>query len=299
VKFEVLIEEYLDPEKRLALFSAVNDYEDGQWRYSKFQNYIWDNISETSLTYRERESLVDHSRLVAAAKNLRLTDSEADIGSGSELAEIFLYGLMKERFGALPVVPKIFYKQNSQDNAKGSDSVHIVLNSTGDDFTLWLGEAKFYNSIEDPRLDAVISTLATALRTDKIKKETAIITNLAELRFFIKNEILLSRILSTLSSDASIDSLKPKLHVPILLLHECEHTANSKAMTPAYRQSVIEHHRERSTSYFLRQSKKLNGIQNISEISFHLFLFPVPSKSNVIKRFLSNVEHYKREAEND
>ncbi|MGY8685369.1 Hachiman antiphage defense system protein HamA [Bradyrhizobium sp. UFLA05-153] len=69
-----------------------------------------------------------------------------------------------------PVVTKIFYKQNDQDNAKGADSVHIVVN--GDDFTLWFGEAKFYNSIADARLDAVVTSVLNSLSTDKLKKET-------------------------------------------------------------------------------------------------------------------------------
>ena len=54
-------------------------------------------------------------------KNIK-TDTE-----GSELAEILLYGIMHHHYKALPVVPKIFNKQNSNDNAKGADSVHIVL----------------------------------------------------------------------------------------------------------------------------------------------------------------------------
>lgn len=138
----------LSPIDNKYILSLINDFEDGEWRYSKFQNFIWDNIAETSLSQKEREKLItqSHSTLVAAAKNLRLTDTD-EIGSGSELAEIILYGIMKRYYHALPIVPKIFYKQNSQDNAKGADSVHIVIENDND-FSLWFGEAKFYNSIE-------------------------------------------------------------------------------------------------------------------------------------------------------
>ncbi|WP_248127474.1 HamA C-terminal domain-containing protein [Brucella pituitosa] len=132
------------------LLSYVNDFEDGKWCYKDFQNFIWGNIAQTALSERERAALVDQgfTALLAAAKNLRLTDNDK-VGEGSEIAEIFLYGLMRAHFKALPVVPKIFYKQNSQDNAKGADSVHIVVD--GNDFTLWFGEAKFYNSIAAAR----------------------------------------------------------------------------------------------------------------------------------------------------
>ena len=121
--FEVLIDESflsvckdgdLSPIDNKWLLGLINDFEDGDWRYSKFQQFVWDNIAETSLTYEERTSLSDsaHSLLIAAAKNLRLTDGDDDKTKGSELAEIVLYGIMKHHYSALPVVPKIFYKQN-------------------------------------------------------------------------------------------------------------------------------------------------------------------------------------------
>ncbi|MDA1379618.1 DUF1837 domain-containing protein [Plesiomonas shigelloides subsp. oncorhynchi] len=152
MNFEVLVEDMflnlcpstdLTPIENKSVLSIANDYQEGKWRHSKFHSFVWDNIAETSLSHAERESLIDqsHSKLVAAAQSLRLTDKDTDIGKGSELAEIVLYGIMKNHYKALPVVPKIFYKQNCQDNAKGADSVHIVVDEN--DFTIWFGEAKF------------------------------------------------------------------------------------------------------------------------------------------------------------
>ncbi|RVN61206.1 DUF1837 domain-containing protein [Sinorhizobium meliloti] len=114
--FEILIDdslskvtsaEHLKKALNKRLLSFINDYEDGAWRYQKFQSYIWDNIAQTALSERERTSLSDqgYSGLHNAAKNLRLTDKDK-VGEGSEIAEIFLYGVMRHHFGALPVVPK-------------------------------------------------------------------------------------------------------------------------------------------------------------------------------------------------
>ena len=102
-----------------------------------------------------------------AAERLRICD---DNGKGSELAEIFLYGVMRRHYGALPAVPKIFYKQNRNDNAKGADSVHIVV-SEGGAFELWLGEAKFYKSISDSDFDTFISSVENTLDKIAIRKE--------------------------------------------------------------------------------------------------------------------------------
>lgn len=291
---EINLDQALAPIDKKFSISFLNDFEDGQWRYSKFQSFIWDNIAETSLSFKERESLVNHSLLVAAAKNLRLTDSDKeDIGRGSELAEIVLYGLMKHHYQALPVVPKIFYKQNSQDNAKGADSVHIVL-EPNNSFSIWFGEAKFYKSIEDARLSSIVSSVENSLKTDKLKKENAIITNIQDIDDLILDEVLKEKIKQTLSNKASIDDLKPRLHIPILILHECEITKNAKTFDKNYLEEVKSFHRDRATSYFKKQIKQLNpSVHLYSDISFHIILFPVPSKKNIINRFVANVQHYK------
>ena len=273
----------------------INDFEDTKWRYTHFQNFIWDNIAETALSSSERRNLANqsHSQLIEAAKSLRLTDkAKKDIGKGSELAEIVLYGIMKHHYQALPVVPKIYYKQNNQDNAKGADSVHIVV--SGNDFSIWLGEAKFYNDIEDARLGTIVESVGKALHTDKLKKENSIITGVRDLDDLIGNAGLKARIKAALQSQNSIDTLKPRLHIPILLLHECTITKGCKLLTDAYKASIVDFHKKRAKAYFKKQVKELSGtIAQYSDINFHMILFPVPDKSEIVKKFLLNVAHYK------
>lgn len=284
----------LQPIDRKNVLSLLNDFQDGKWRHSKFHNFIWDNIAETSLSFAERESLVDQSqtKLVAAAQSLRLTDSSSDIGKGSELAEIVLYGIMKNHFGALPVVPKIFYKQNAQDNAKGADSVHIVIDNNND-FTIWFGEAKFFNSIDDSRLAEIIESVGNSLNTEKLKRENAIVTNVSDIDRLITDNQLCAEIKNALHSRESIDNIKPKIHIPILLLHECEITATTTALTNDYRLKIIAFHKDRATSYFKKHIKALKAIHLYESITFHLILFPVPTKKNIIDRFVKNVRIYK------
>lgn len=152
------------------ILSVINGFEDGRWRKSEFRKFIFDNIAQTGLSAEDRDNLYYESPytiLTESIKNLRLVDK--DNGKGSEIAEIVLYGIMRYHYHALPVVPKIFYKQNPQDNAKGADSVHIVLDDKGD-FSLWLGEAKFYNDIADDRMYEPIKSVFDTISTDKIKK---------------------------------------------------------------------------------------------------------------------------------
>lgn len=276
------------------VLSLVNDFEDASWRYPKFKNFLWDNIAQTALSQRERASLVNqnHSSLVAAAKNLRLTDKD-EVGQGSEIAEVFLYGIMRHQFRALPVVPKIFYKQNVQDNAKGADSVHIVVD--GDDFTLWFGEAKFYNSIEDYRLDAIVASVMASLSTDKLKKENAIITSVSDLDGLQIDPTLCGNIRAALSNRESIDNLKSKIHIPILVLHECGDTAESKDLSDDYKAKIKLYHQSRAEAYFSKQMAKATNVHKYDEISFHIILFPVPNKKEIIDAFVKTVAFYKEQ----
>ncbi len=306
IKFEILIDDSfantnrdvtITPVDNKRVLSMINDFEDGKWRFQEFQNFIWDNIAETSLSFKERESLVDksHSILTSAAQSLRLTDKDGDISKGSELAEIILYGIMKHHYNALPVVPKIFYKQNPQDNAKGADSVHIVIENGGTDFSIWFGEAKFYNSIEDARLGVIIESVENSLLTDKIKKENSIITNVSDINHLIGDEILRNKITAALAPKESLDYLKPKLHIPILLLHECAITKAQTTLTDDYKNELIEYHKQRSESYFKKQINKFGGLHMYSVIHFHVILLPVPDKKEIVDKFVSIADFYKNQ----
>lgn len=285
----------LAPVDNKTVLSLVNDFEDGVWRDEKFNNFIWDNIALTALSAKEREKLAgkSSSTLKAAAQNLRLTDKENDKGKGSELAEIFLYGVMLHHYKALPVVPKIFYKQNTQDNAKGADSVHIVIEGENN-FSLWFGEAKFYNSIENTRLASIVDSVRKSLLTEKLKKENRIITNTVDIDQLVENKDLVENIKIALSADNSMDNIKLNLHIPILLLHECSITAETTEMTDEYRTKIQSYHRERSTAYFKKQIEMLaDKVTKYSTIKFHIILFPVPNREKLVDQFTNAVAFYK------
>ena len=305
INFEVLINDSfslvtsdlnLKPIDNKKVFSLINTFEDGDWDYKKFQKFIWNNIKETALSHRERQSLAlegEDSVLTEAAINLRLAESENDIGRGSEISEILLYGIMKKYYNALPIVPKIFYKQNTQDNAKGADSVHIVKEGETS-FSLWFGESKFYNSIENARLDVIIDSVKDSLTLRKIKKENKLITNLSDINDIeeLSNE-LREKIIQSLSQEQSIDTIKPILNIPILLLYECSITRKTTHLNEDYKTQIIKHHKERATEYFKRQINKCKDIDLYSEIKFHIILFPVPEKKIIVDKFIAKAQVYR------
>lgn len=305
MKFEIIVndafenislERDLHPTKNKAVLGIINDFENGEWRYEKFQKFIWDNIKETALSYRERKALLrdgEGSITTESAKNLRLVEGDKAFGKGSEIAEIILYGIMKRHYNALPIIPKIYYKQNRNDEAKGADSVHIVIESE-DKFSLWFGESKFYNSIENARLDKIVASVKDSISLEKIKKENSIITNLSDINDFeeITSE-LRDKIKSSLSQDNSIDKIKPILNIPILLLYECEQTKECKSLTDKYKRNVINYHKERATEYFKKQIKECGDVHLYEEINFHIILFPVGKKEKIVNKFIQIAKIYR------
>lgn len=283
----------LTPIQNKKVLSIVNDFQDGKWHSERFQKFIWNNIKETALSLKERKALIgegEDSILTESAKHLRLSESKDDVGSGSEIAEILLYGIMKNHYKALPIVPKIFYKQNRSDYAKGADSVHIVVENDNK-FSLWFGESKFYNSIENARLDKIIESVKESLSLNKLKKENAIITSIADINEFEEiSEELRANITKSLSQSQSIDTIKPILNIPILLLYECHLTKAETHLTATYITSIKDFHKERATAYFKKQIAKCSSLDLYSEIKFHIILFPVPEKETIVKKFVTKAK---------
>lgn len=305
MKFEVIVNDFFENLKQdmtitqtsnKRVIGILNDYEDGKWRYDKFQKFIWDNIKETALSHSERKALLidgEGSILTESAKKLRLVEAVDAIGRGSEIAEIVLYGIMKHHYKALPIVPKIFYKQNKKDEAKGSDSVHIIVESE-DSFSLWFGESKFYNSIENARLDVIVDSVKDSLSLDKIKKENSIITNLSDINDFEEiSDTLRESIKKSLSQEVSIDKIKPLLNIPILLLYECEDTKNETIYSDEYKQKMIDYHKERATEYFKKQINKCSDVHLYDEIKFHIVLFPIADKNSIVDKFIQIAQVYR------
>ena len=290
VTFDVVVDDILqdlstddiDPNNK-TLLSLVNDFESGNWRRQKFEHFIWNNIKDTALSQTEREALIGEEQtvLTKSAKNLRLLDGDE---KGGEIGEILLYGIMKKYYSALPVVPKIFYKQNRNDYAKGADSMHITLKKDGT-FSLWLGEAKFYNSIDTARLNSIVESVHNMFIDDKLKKELSIVTSLKDLDLFITDKIQLAEIKHKLSDGISLDEIKQYLHVPILILHQCSITKDHTEDFEEYKRKIAEEHIKKAEIFMAKQDTKFSDIYNYKEIKFHLILFPVPDKSILVDRF--------------
>lgn len=289
LEFDIVVDDILhnliedvEPNNK-ALLSIVNKFEDGEWRLKKFEHFIWNNLKETALSKSERDALIDDPETILynSVLNLRLLEGEE---AGGEIGEILLHGVMKKYYSALPIVPKIFYKQNSNDYAKGADSVHIVINEDSG-FSVWLGEAKFYNSLANNRLDKIMDSISNILVTDKLRKEITILTSLKDLELYVKDKYLLEEIKTTLSDGISMDDIKQQLHIPIMLLHECPITASNTDRMSRYIEDIKKEHLDVASRFVKKLDNKLKKLFAYSEIKFHIIIFPIPNKLEIVQRF--------------
>ncbi|EAL6237128.1 hypothetical protein DT097_06745 [Campylobacter jejuni] len=54
VTFEICLDSVMDDSCSRFLLSLINDYEEGKWRFEKFNDYIMDTLAETALSKKER-----------------------------------------------------------------------------------------------------------------------------------------------------------------------------------------------------------------------------------------------------
>jgi Cap4 SAVED domain len=132
-----------------------------------------------------------------------------------------------------------------------------------------------------------------SLSTDKLKKENAIITSVSDLDGLQIDPTLCGKIRAALSNRESIDNLKSKIHIPILILHECGDTAKSKDLSDCYKAKIKLYHQSRAEAYFSKQMTKAINVHKYDEISFHIILFPVPNKKKIIDSFVKTVAFFK------
>lgn len=101
------------------------------------------------------------------------------------------------------------------------------------------------------------------------------------------------KIKAALSAQVSIDHLKSRINIPILLLHECAQTAKCKDLSETYKDAMILYHTERAGVYFQKQILSSSTVHMYDKIKFHIILFPVPSKKIIVDAFTNIATLYK------
>jgi hypothetical protein len=95
------------------------------------------------------------------------------------------------------------------------------------------------------------------------------------------------------NGENSLDNIKPKINIPILLLYECNITKGENELTEGYKNTIISCHRKKANKYFKKQINKMRSIFKYSDIQFHLILFPVPDKDTIVNAFVKKANNHR------
>ncbi len=240
----------------------------GSWRGRQLAAHLIEWLPEFALSNSERESLSAHNAyrlLVQAARNIFLTEHTERRG---EIGELLLHVALRQVFGTIPAISKIFFKDAANDTVKGFDAVHVI--ALPDRLELWLGEAKFYSNIKDA-INEAIATLRQHASADYLRQEFAAITNKLDPTWSHTGRLRL-----LIHPNVSLDKIFDSIRIPVLLTYESEvvaaHCEVSEQFKVTLRQELIEHH----ASFAAKQ---------VPRLKVHLFLVPLGAKKLLVHAF--------------
>lgn len=287
-----------------SVLGISNKFINGIWSVDRFCEYLENKIILSALSHKEYESyIVELATLLRKAferlrkvhkktleDNKELTEEEITDG---EIGEVFLYGIMHDYYQAINLVPKIFYKQSTNDTVKGADSVHITLSN--DEIGVWFGEAKFYTDI-DGAINKAIESVIKFLN-ESYDKEISISYDCLE-KEQIKNRIndaYKYSLLEYILKSENIDELKKYLHIPILILYEYGIIKSLKSIKELKDENIIDIFKNTSYKLLKKQAEELkkNNIFKYESIKFHVILLPYTDKKEIMYKFNNINYQYK------
>lgn len=261
---EVLVQ---DLSKNPSILGLCVGYELEDWRTSQLVEHMMEWLPEFALTYSETEC-VHSGNIVAlirqAAKKIYKSEKFKNRG---EFGELLLHAAIRQVFGSLPAISKIYYKSARNETVKGFDAVHVVNSSDG--LELWLGEAKFYKDINAAIRD-VIDELIVHTRRDYLRDEFLLITGKIDPMWPHAED--LKKLISPITS---LDLIFKRACIPVLLTYDSPCIEKFRECSDEYcqefKQEVLENY------------KKFCGKDLPDNITIHLFLMPLYSKDKLVE----------------
>jgi hypothetical protein len=256
-----------NPDVPKGLSGLCVGYEQHEWRYSAFADYVMEWLPEFCLNSKERQELSHESAVKSLRKAARLVYQTEKYAKRGEFGELFLHAAIRSLFHSLPTISKLYYESSANNTVKGFDCVHIV--GPIEDLELWLGEVKFYKDISRAIRD-VVTEIEDHLTSDFLRREFILIGNKLDER-----DDYTGRVQKLISERTSLDEIFGRVCIPVLLTYESAVIDQHSAATEEYiREFCIEV--EQNFESFCDHAKGL------PEVRIHLFLLPMERKDRLI-----------------
>lgn len=143
-------------------------FEENKFRLGPLVDVIVRVIPEFALGYYEGVSIPITDIVPLMKKAARRVYTTDNYKSRGEFGELILHLLLRDFFGSLPLISKIYFKDSPNETVHGFDGIHIVVSEN--EKQLWLGESKIY---EEGRagVKALASDLKSHLKADYLRQE--------------------------------------------------------------------------------------------------------------------------------
>lgn len=241
-------------------------YELGNWRASQFAAHIMEWLPEFALTYTEIEGIHSGNMVALIREAARKVYTSEKFKNRGEFGEIFLHAAVRQVFGSLPAISKIYYKSANNETVKGFDAVHVVVGDNG--LELWLGEAKFYNEINRAIRD-VVDELNVHTERDYLRDEFVLIAGKIDDNLPYAEELK-----KLLSPNTSLDQVFKQVCVPVLLTYDSLCIAKYNECSDEYVAAFSDEVRKHYETFSAKDLPK--------NITIHLFLLPIETKKELV-----------------
>ena len=244
-------------------------FEAGEWRCDQLAEHMIEWLPEFALNDREYRTLAGANarrQLRAAAQSIYTSPKYATRG---EVGEILLHAIIRQEFGSVPTISKIYYKDAPNDTVKGFDAVHVVDVSTG--LELWLGEVKLYQDVASAIRD-VVKELKQHTTIPYLRTEFAAIW-----RKLDPTHPHHDALRELLTGNTTMDEVFTRVCIPILLAYDSGTVATHKRTDTVYEAEI--------TSEFERHYHRFVGTDLPAELKIILILLPMNTKSKLLDRF--------------
>ncbi|WP_304294403.1 DUF1837 domain-containing protein [Campylobacter gracilis] len=204
-------------------------------------------------------------------------DAEDKYLKRGEFGELILYYLLERQFNKPQLISKIYFKDSPSGMVHGFDAVHYDKEKN----ELWIGESKFYKSLSKA-LQNLANDLSEHFNCDFFKSEFAIINN--RLSDYYDDREVGDEIRKLIKSSTFIQRLS-NINACFFALFDSEILDNFKFDNPGNTHSdfrdILENFAKDTRKEF---DQKIKDFANKGRLKINLFLFPVKSKFELVKK---------------
>ncbi|WP_296743050.1 DUF1837 domain-containing protein [Mesorhizobium sp.] len=239
------------------------------WRCKPFVNHLVEWLPDYALA--ESELNVSHGNIYVKLQQaaVRVYTSEKYKNRG-EAGEITLHAICRDYFDTIPIAPRVFYKNASNDVVKSFDMVHARF-PVGGSLELWLGESKLYADSADAISDA-ISSVKSHIQQGFLTNEKLLLGPQIS-----KTTPHYDEIIHIFKSQTSLDHFLSSSVFAIGIASNSNALSSATALTDAYRTSIALE--------IDKLASKIDKSGLLSTIKIVLIYIPLLNKDAFVEEF--------------